>query len=334
MSSLNTRPWLARNALKRAIRNFFAQKEYIEVDTPIAVTSPGMEVYLDYFETKWIDHQKTSHTVYLRSSPEIHMKQVITNDMPRVFQIATCFRNNGEISQWHHPEFTMLEWYQAHIEFHDFIDQTISLISHCQAYVLQALKMDYVDFEISSPKKITVKKAFEEFAGIELKDQDPALARIASEKKIHSVNSDDDFDTAYFKILLDKIEPQLEKMGLVVLYDFLPSHAALAKVEDGVAKRFEIYWRGVELTNGFSELIDAKENLQRFEKTNETRKTLSKQIPESDQYFFDSLKKGIPNCCGNALGFDRLLALILNKPDINSVIPFRHQMPFSKDKYQ
>ena len=120
--------FLLRNALQKNLRFFFEEHDYIEVETPIAVRSPGTEIHLDYFKTTWQDYQKSNHPLWLRSSPEIHMKQLLKEDFSGIFQIAKCFRNLGECSLWHHPEFTMLEWYKKEITFQDYILETENLL--------------------------------------------------------------------------------------------------------------------------------------------------------------------------------------------------------------
>ncbi len=318
--------WKSRNILKAAIRDFFGHQEYLEVDTPIAVPCPGTERYLDYFATSWVDHHDRPHSLWLRSSPELHMKQIMAKGATKIFQISNCFRNNGELSKWHHPEFTMLEWYEANFSWPAFMEQTLSLLRETYEYVSRHLPTD-PKLNISTFRYITLKEAFWEFAGLELIDEDPELASKAKDKGIVSVQPGEDFDTAFFKILLEKIEPEIEKLGSVVLHDYPASQAALARIEDGVARRFEVYVRGIELSNGFFELIDAKENKKRVQETNTFRQGIGKAVTLEDEHFYQALHQ-VPPCCGNALGFDRWLALILGHHNLDKVVPFRAQAPF------
>ncbi len=321
---MSSRPviWRDRATLKEAIRSFFGKRDYLEVDTPIAVLTPGTEVHLRYFSTSWhdIDDQKTS--VYLRSSPELHMKRVLATGEPRIFQLAPCFRNHGEVSDWHHPEFTMLEWYEAGISFTDYMAQTEDL-----------LRMTHGDLKSSLPlppsfTKITVAEAFKRWADLDLIDGDPDLARKALAKNVISVTSNDDFETAFFKIMLEKLEPEFQKMKGLILYDYPPSQAALATVRDGVAKRFEFYINGIELCNAFEELLDSASNQQRFQTATAARARLGYEQPALDPGFIDDLEQGLPPCCGNALGFDRWLAMLRGEAHIKNVIPFRLSHPF------
>ena len=321
--------WAMRNALKRSIRHYFEKNKYLEVDTPVGVVCPGTEVHLDYFETTWLDFKGASHPLWLRSSPELHMKQVLSHGLPRVYQFAPCFRNGGELSEWHNPEFTMLEWYQVGISFDSFMDSTEALLRSSHEQMLASFGEEYVRLKFPEKmKRFTVEEAFIEFAGISLVDGDPDLAIKAREVGLHSPSKHDDFETAFFKVILEKIEPELAKFPGVVLYDYPPSQAALSRIEKGVAKRFEFYFQGTELCNGFFELLGGEANRQRIKEANVQRKGLGKTVPDEDEAFYSSLEQGIPPCCGNALGFERWLAVLLGVDSLDYVMPFRGQAPY------
>lgn len=317
-----------RHIARRAIESFFDGRGYTSVDVPILVRSPGTEVYLDYFESSLLDIRLGRHQMFLRSSPEIHLKQALSYDLEKIYHLGKVFRNGGELAEWHHPEFTMLEWYEAGIEFFDYMQQTQSLIQAvCNALHNADIGLTLADL----PKqfhRLSVFEAFERYAGITLIDQDESLANKALDKGFLSVRPDDDFETAYFKILLDGIEPQLKALGAVFLYDYPASQAALSQVIDGKAKRFELYINGIELCNAFFELLNPLDNEKRILEANEKRRLLNKQAVPLDQEFIDALSRGIPECCGNALGFDRLIACLLQLPGIETVIPFRAMQPY------
>lgn len=316
---------LARNELRKSLRHFFESHHFIEVETPVLVPCPGTELHLDYFQSEWTDHSHKKHRVWLRSSPELALKRVMSMGLSAVYQIGPSFRNGGELSEWHHPEFTMLEYYQVGKSWKDFINLSEDLIRHS----VQSLSKNFaVALDLKESVKISVYEAFKNFLGVDLMDGDPDLASKAREKGVLSVRDGEDFETAFFKILLEKIEPELEKLQWVLLYDYPPSQAALAKVEEGRAKRFEFYLKGVELSNGFYELCDPKLNEERIADVHSQRETLGKQIPDEDFDFYKALERGLPECYGNALGFDRLLALILGEKSISSVLPFRKDKPF------
>ena len=316
----------ARHHLASAIHDFFRSRGYISLDTPILVRAPGTEVHLDYFSTAWRNFGGETHPLYLRSSPELHLKRALCQGMDRIYQLAKCFRNGGELTPWHHPEFTMLEWYQAGISYEDFMSMTEDLVK----FALEQMS-HHTQCPLSLPKtieRISVFEAFERFAGIPLIDLDVDLAAKAIARGNLSVRAEDDFETVYFKLLIDVIEPALASRTAVFFYDFPPSQAALSRVVNGAAKRFELYVHGVELCNAFWELLGSAENRARFDESSQKRAMLGKETFACDEDFIADLAVGLPDCCGNALGFDRLLALILGEQDISRVIPFRHDRPY------
>jgi len=322
--------WRLRHSLKQSIRCFFAGLQYLEVDTPVLVRMPGTEIHLEYFASTWTDHQLQQHALYLRSSPELHMKRVLAAGEPRVFQFAPCFRNHGELGAWHNPEFTMLEWYQTGIGFTEFMTQTEELLRVSLADMRQAFG-DLVKLQLpASIPRLSVSEAFAKFTGITLVDGDPALAAKGKQAGSPSVNLSDDFETAFFKLLLERVEPELAKLQAVFLYDYPPSMAALAKVEGGWAKRFELYIHGVELCNAFAELLSAADNRQRMEDANRRRAALGKAAMGIDEDFLKDLHKGLPPSCGNALGLERWLTLVVGADNLQALMPFSeyaHRLP-------
>lgn len=315
--------WRERSALKALTRDFFESRSFLEIDTPIAVLCPGTEVHLQYFETAWIDHAGVSHTKYLRSSPELHMKRALALGCDRIFQVAPCFRNGGESSPWHQPEFTMLEWYGMGQSYEGLIAETEDYLR------VTATRMAELGFGVEDDllpltfEQISVFDAFRRFANVELIDLDPSLADKCRKAGVLSVNAHDDFETAYFKTLIEKVEPEIAMRKGVVLKDYPPSQAALAKVEHGRACRFEFYLGRVELCNGFFELTGADENRTRIQESFAARAAASlPAVPLDDAFLRDMAKLPGP-CAGNALGFDRWLALICGDTSLDRVIPFR-----------
>lgn len=326
----NVTAWRLRARLKQVLRDFFSARRFLEIDTPIAVVCPGTEVHLRYFATQWHDHAGRATPLYLRSSPELHMKQALAAGEPRIFQMATCFRDGGELSPWHHPEFTMLEWYEAGIAFDAFIDQTEDLLRETGAALakdLQAAGCPAFKMPAKLPR-ITVAEAFKEHVGVDLIDGDPDLAHKTIAMGVESVRADDDFETAFFKCQIEVLEPALAARGACVLLDYPPSQAALARVEQGVAKRFEIYVGRVELCNGFYELLGEAENRQRIQHAWQRRQELGSVLPAEDQDFYAALAQGVPASCGNALGFDRWLALLMGASGLDHAVPFRRAQPY------
>lgn len=308
-----------RNVLANSIREFFAKSDYLEIETPILVNTPGTEVHLDYFETTWVDSARRSHRLFLRSSPEIALKKQLSKQRPKIFELARCFRNHGEHSDWHRPEFTMLEWYEVNASFDGFMAQTEELINYCY----DGLSNSVNDRDLLKPpktfEKISVYEAFRDFANLKLLDNDYDLAQKAKESGCQSIKLHDDFETAFFKVLFDKVEPALANLGFCFLYDYPPSMAALAKIQNGRAKRFELYINGVEVCNAFFEEMNAHENYLRLLQANINRLGIGKPDIPVDSNFLDSLKSEKKSACGNALGFERLLALLLRCKTIADV---------------
>ena len=292
------------------------QHRYIEIDTPVLVRRPGTEVHLGYFSSQWRDIQGREKKFWLRSSPELHMKIALGAGLERIYQFASCFRNDGELGPIHRPEFTMLEYYETAIDFESFIARTENLIRAGLVELAAAIpSANHFQMPATVPR-FSVYEAFKEFAGVTLVDEDPDLAKLCIQAGVQSVRPDDDFETAFFKTLMEKVETGLAQWPAAILLDYPPSQAALSQVVDGCAKRFEIYANRVELCNGFLELLDPAANRKRLDESDLRRKSMGKEVTDDEPEFHRALAQGIPKCCGNALGFDRLLMLALGADNL------------------
>jgi elongation factor P--(R)-beta-lysine ligase len=329
MKNTNANQWLARSQLYKTVRRFFDDRHYLEIDTPVTVICPGTEIHLRYFETQWFDVGGKSHPVSLRSSPELHMKQAVAAGHPHIYQIGPCFRNGGECTPWHHPEFTMLEWYASGQNLDALMDTTQLLLEHVYAEFSARGLLGSQKLDFHKITRISVADAFWHFAQIELIDGDQDLFKKAAHLQLPSLKASDDFETAYFKILLDVIEPELAKFGTCFLFDYPPSQAALAVVDNGWAKRFECYVGSVELCNGFFELTGEAENRIRFAESMIARQQAGLLPVPTDEDFFRSQALIHKSYSGNALGFDRLLALLSGASSLDIALPFRRRAPFS-----
>lgn len=317
-----------RAAMRRTIRDFFDSNGFTEVETPCLVRTPGTEVYLNYFETSWESLRDERELLYLRSSPELHMKQALAAGCQKIYQLGPCFRNKGEIGAWHHPEFTMLEWYHCGSTYESFMTETADLLREVTKSIT-ALGYQSLAIPDNVPT-FTVADAFKKFSGILLVDQDPDLAGQAKMAGVVSIRGDEDFDTAFFKILLEKIEPALGLFPVAILCDYPPSQAALAAISGGVAKRFEFFLNGIELSNAFLELSGRAENEARIKESSGKRKDVGLPAVPLDADFLEAMEAGMPSCAGNALGFERLLALLLGDHGISGVLPFRQSSVWRK----
>jgi lysyl-tRNA synthetase class 2 len=272
-------------------RAFFASRGYLEVETPIAVPSPGLDFHLDAFEAIG---GKTKR--FLITSPEYQMKRLLVEhpEAPRLFQITRAFRA-GELGERHNPEFTMRD--------------TEQLVARLTGGFVQ-VEGRTIDVRPPLPR-ITVAEAFERFAGV----PEAEMLRLANED-----------ETTFFEKLAFVVEPALAKLdrGIFVV-DYPTTQASLARKKASdprYAERFELYVAGVELCNGFGELTDAAEQRARFLRDQAERKEKGKPVYPIDERFVEALERGLPPSGGNAIGFDRLVALAGGTTSIKDVIAF------------
>ena len=298
------------------IRQFFSDRQVLEVDTPALSRAAATDPALHSFTTRYHGPGVTAGaTFYLQTSPEFPMKRLLAAGSGSIYQIAKVFRD-AEAGDSHNPEFTLLEWYRTGFDHLDLMDEVEQLLA--------AVLEDVAPFE--SVQHWTYRDLFREFAGI-----DP-FATTASELQAHLVSSHgispvalgDDLDAWLDLAMTHVIEPRLGK-GLVFVRDYPVSQAALARLRPTnppVAARFEVYLDGVELANGFHELADAAEQSERFEQENARREAAGMARVEMDEKLLAALESGLPDCAGVALGVDRLLMIAAGADSIRQVIAF------------
>ena len=307
----------------RAVRHFFEKRNYLEVDTPALQISPGMEPHLKAFKTELISaDQQENHEMYLHTSPEFAMKKLLVAGLPKIFQICKVFRN-AEGSSCHSPEFTMIEWYQAGMSYTELMDETIDLIRSVQQAPFEWKGL------VSNPhqewQKISVVEAFKEYADIELESVLDDFNGFEAQAKGIGISShdEDSWDDLFFRVFLEKIEPNLGHPVPTILYDYPVSMAALSrpkKEDPRFSERFEVYICGLELANAFGELTDASLQKARFEDDMALKQELYGERYPIDQDFLDALEFGMPEASGIALGIDRLVMLCTGCKDINHVL--------------
>lgn len=283
----------------QAIRNFFYQRGYLEVDTPVRIPAPATELHIDAF---------SSEDLFLRTSPELHMKRMLASGYKRIFQIGPCFRK-GEKGELHNPEFCMLEWYRANADYLDILAETKALIAETAENVLKRtwLKFRCKQIELMPVwESMTVTEAFMTYAGW---------------------NPVTDFDAERFDTdLVNKVEPRLRTDIPVVLMNYPTDLAALARLKPDnahLAERWELYIGGIEIANAFSELTDTKEQRQRFKDCARKREAMGKETYPVDEDFMKALEKGMPPAAGVALGIDRLVMLLCEAESLDEILPFR-----------
>ena len=284
-----------RAATLRSIRRFFEERDFIEVETPAIVPSPGLDVHLSAFE---VTSPSGAPVGWLATSPEYQMKRLLSAGAQRIFQLCRSYRAD-EQGRHHEREFTMLEWYRADSTSDDVIRDTEELVT----FVANAI--DQPAPEVQPPwQRLTVDDALQFHANLTL---DAVV----------------DDEERFFRVWAEDVQPRLGNERPVVVTDWPSSMASLAKIKpNGMADRFEAFFRGVELCNGFGELTDAAEQRRRFEEDQAERRAASAPVYPIDERFLGDLKRGMPESGGNALGVDRLLMLLLGTDSIQSVMPF------------
>jgi elongation factor P--(R)-beta-lysine ligase len=321
-----------RSRMLGAVRSFFAAQSFVEVDTPALQVSPGLEPHLSAFVTELHDPRNGRMLRrYLHTSPEFAMKKLLVAGMPRIWQLAHVFRDN-ERGSIHHPEFSMLEWYRAGAVWRDLVPDCIGLLRACQAAV-GAESLDWqgrVSDARESWHEVSVAEAFHRHCGINVlatapDPLAPDFALLAAEARRIGVepHPDDDWETLYFRIFLDRIEPSLGIGAPTILYDFPASMGALSRrnpADPRLAERFELYVCGLELANAFGELTDAAEQRARFRADQAKKQALYGEIYPIDEDFLAALEHGMPPSAGIALGFDRLVMLATGADDIEEVL--------------
>jgi lysyl-tRNA synthetase class 2 len=321
-----------RAQIVTAIRSFFADRGFVEVGTPALQVSPGLEPHLRAFATELHDPpQGQAAPRYLHTSPEFAMKKLLVAGLPRIWQLAHVFRD-GERSAIHHPEFSMIEWYRTGATYRDLMEECTALVRACQqAAGAQVLSWrGHTADAIGEWQRISVAEAFQEHCGLDLLATTPdplhpdtdRLAAAASAIGI-SPHPGDDWETLFFRVFLDRIEPDLGRGAPTILYDYPLSMAALARRhpdDPRLAERFEVYICGLELANAFGELTDAAEQRARFLADQVRKRRLYGHTYPIDEDFLDALEHGLPACAGIALGFDRLVMLATGAEDIEEVL--------------
>jgi lysyl-tRNA synthetase class 2 len=308
---------MARAEITRAVRTWFDEQGFAEVETGILQVSPGNETHLHAPCTELHDGDGARATRYLRTSPEFACKKLLAAGEQKIFEFARVFRDR-ERGDLHLPEFTMLEWYRADAAYDVVMADGIAVI----ARAAQTTGIGRFSFRgsvadpFAEPERLTVANAYERYAGIDLlatiADGNGDRARLAAAAKGRVRIADDDtWSDIFSKVLVEHVEPNLGQGRLTILFEYPAPEAALARAKQSdprVAERFEIYACGVELANGFGELTDPREQRRRFTLAmDEKQRRYGERYP-LDEDFLDAVAH-MPEASGVALGFDRLVML-------------------------
>jgi elongation factor P--(R)-beta-lysine ligase len=331
----------ARGRILAATRDFFGERGFVEVETPVLQVSPGLEPHLRAFSTRLHDPRGgTTVPRYLHTSPEFAMKKLLVGGEPRIWQLAHAFRD-GERGATHHPEFAMLEWYRAGATYRDLMDDCEGLLRAAQAATAALpaetgvhkypLTWNGKSVDPREPfERLTVAEAFAGYAGIDLLATAPdplrpdlALLAAAAGQIGIAPHPGDDWEALYFRIFLDRIEPHLGVGAPTILCDYPVSMAALSRRKPDdlrLCERFELYVCGLELANAFSELTDPAEQRVRFRADQVRKQALYGETYPIDEDFLAALEHGLPECAGIALGFDRMVMLCTGAEHMEDVL--------------
>ena len=324
------RPFVhARAHIIQAIRSFFHDRGFIEVETPVLQVSPGIERHIRSFPVTVRSGLGQSQVArYLHSSPEFAMKKLLAAGETQIFQICHVFRD-GEAGRLHQPEFTMLEWYRAGATYEHLMADVEELVrSSADAAGRTQLRHGNYVWDAAAPwHRATVSAALHELAGVDVLatvaggSPDTGALKSAAAGAGVRTGERDTWDDIFHRLILDKVEPELARRGAAFLYDYPAPAGALARTsaaDPRVCERVEAYVCGVELANGFSELTDADEQRRRFEVDRADYVALYGEAPPIDEDFLAALKD-MPDAAGMALGIDRLAMLAVGAPDVAAV---------------
>ena len=319
---------MARSAITRAVRAWFDEQGFVEVETGILQVSPGNETHLHAPRTELASADGGRVVRYLRTSPEFAAKKLLAGGEQKIFEFARVFRDR-ERGDLHLPEFTMLEWYRANASYDAIMTDSVVVIAHAA----QATGIGQFAFRgrsadpFAEPELLTVAAAFERFAGIDLlatisgSEGDRAALAAAAGQRVR-LTEDDTWSDIFSKVLVEHVEPKLGQGRLTVLFEYPAPEAALARAKPAdprVAERFEIYACGVELANGFGELTDAAEQRRRFAAAMDEKERRYGERYPLDEDFLGAVA-AMPPSSGVALGFDRLVMLASGAIRIDQVV--------------
>ena len=301
----------ARAAIRAAVRAWFDQQGFLEVETPARVPAPGQEVHLDA-----IAAPDRGDGRFLVTSPEYHMKRLCGAGYGRIYQLGRAFRA-GERGPHHQPEFTMLEWYRAGGELE-------AVARDCEELLSAAARAVGREPPPLPFARTTVRALLQRHAGVDLRGDETVPELAAQAARAGVTTSATAWDDVFFQLFLDRVEPHLGQDGPVFVFDWPAPLGALARRRSDdprLVERFELYAGGLELVNAFGELVDPVEQRARFLEETELRRARGKTVYPVDENLLAALAS-MPPTCGAALGFDRLVMLVLGAKEIRDVVAF------------
>lgn len=325
--------YFIREHVLTAIRRFFLDRQFHEVETPLLTGSLPPESYVDIFETTLLSRDRIPTRAFLATSPEPFLKKLLVSGIGNCFAMPKSFRNTEDKSLTHNLEFTILEWYRVNASYTDIMTDCEELLVFINTYLQRhngekgkSTDPYHVTYQgntvdLTPPwEQISVREACKKYAHFDL---DVALDLISitpvAKRKGYTVSDKDTWEELFDQIFLNEIEPHLGRGKPTVIYDYPALLAALSrkkKSDPRYAERFEFYIEGLELGDAYSELTDPDEQLARFKSEEEERKKMGKVDHPIDMDFIDALRMGMPSAGGIAVGVDRLIMLFADVTDI------------------
>ncbi|MDD1620763.1 MAG: EF-P lysine aminoacylase GenX [Methylococcaceae bacterium] len=298
------------------IRRFFADREVLEVETPLLCRATGTDPLLDFFSTTLHSPPRNS-TLFLQTSPEFAMKRLLAAGSGSIYQICKAFRN-GESGRSHNPEFTILEWYRVGFSLQDLMDEVSELL---QGLLSSA-------FEVLGVRQVSYQRIFGETTGLDPLAFDKQAYRLFAQAAgfPEAVDLCGDEHGLWLDFVFSHcVQPAMAAGTLYLVHDYPAIQSSLARIhpgDDRVAERFEVFANGMELGNGFFELSDVAEQEARFDREIAYRRAHGLAAVEKDDLLLDALRAGLPDCSGIALGLDRLLMIAGKCRGIDEVLAF------------
>lgn len=319
--------FMTRSRIIKGIRDFFNEKDFLEVETPMMQPIAGGATAKPFVT----HHNALDMQLYLRIAPELYLKRLVIGGLEKVYEINRNFRNEG-VSTKHNPEFTMIEWYMAYADYYDMMALTEDLIVSVTSKILGKNVIEYDGKEINLEKpwpKLTLEKSIEKYANIpqsDLEDYD-SVKKIAAN---HNIKVEESWGKGkiVLEIFEELVEDKLYQPTFIIDYPKEVSPLSKSKADNPeVTERFELFIGGFEMANGFNELNDPIDQKERFEKQVEAKDAGDEEAHLMDKDFLRALEYGLPPTAGEGLGIDRLVMLLTNSKSIREVILFPHMRP-------
>jgi lysyl-tRNA synthetase class 2 len=305
-----------RAQMLMVIRRFFAERQVLEVETPLLCSTTGTDPQLDFFASSY--HAPPLHKkLYLQTSPEFAMKRLLAAGSGCIFQICKAFRN-GESGRLHNPEFTILEWYRLGFDL-------AALMNEVESLLLQLLA---TAFDLLSCKRVSYQQLFHEVTGLDALNFNLAAYQqyVVNNGYGEAVQLCAEDPVLWLDFIFSHcVQPAMSENLIYLVYHYPAIQSSLARLnsqDTRLAERFEVFINGMELGNGFYELADAQEQESRFDREIGQRRLQGLPVVEKDTLFLAAIKAGLPDCSGVAIGLDRLLMLVTGVNNINNVQAF------------